>query len=108
MNGVRERVVAEQPIGGVGVGQVDALETESRAPGKPRRTRFLQRDVVVGVEVVDAEHRHAGIEELFGRVHADETGAAGDEHGPLRRRSSRVAHHDCGSTARVRATSRIS
>jgi hypothetical protein len=30
--------------------------------GKPRRARFLERDVVIAIEVVDAEDRHAGIE----------------------------------------------
>ena len=80
MNDVRERVVAEEPVRRLGIGEVDALEPEAWALGQPREARFLQRDVVVRIEIVDTQHGHPGVEELCRRVHADETGAAGDEH----------------------------
>ena len=80
MNHVRERVVTEELVRRLRIGEVDALEPKALAPGQPGEARFLQRDVVVRIEIVDTQHGYPGLEESCRRVHADETGATGDEH----------------------------
>src|SRR5215471_1291819 len=93
INCVRERVIAEQALGCLRVCEVDAFETKARTSYEARDARLLERDVVIRIEVVDAKHRHTRVEELRSGVHADEAGAAGDEHA-----ANRGAGH-CGSTA---------
>ena len=80
MHDAREAPIAEQPRGRVRIGQVELLEREPVPAGKLREARLLEGDVVVGVEVVDADHRVAAREQRRGRVHPDETGRAGDQH----------------------------
>ena len=55
-------------------------ERESRPPGQRREPGFLQRDVVVGIEVVDTHDRRAAREQRLRRGHADESRHAGHEH----------------------------
>ena len=64
--------------------EVDAREAEARITGEAREPSFLQRDVVVGIEVVDTRHRDSVGEQSRGDVHPDEAGGAGDQHVPLR------------------------
>src|SRR5436189_167644 len=52
----------EQGLHRRGIGDVDSLELKVLA-GQARQTRLLQRRIVVGVEVVDAEHLVAAVEE---------------------------------------------
>ena len=47
--------------------------------GQLGQTRFFQRRIVVGVEVVDAEHLVTAVEETPRNVVADEAGRAADE-----------------------------
>ena len=69
----------------IGVGEVHSREPETRVRDKAREPRFLQRDIVVGVEVVDAGHASALREERERGVHADESRAAGHEDGRVGR-----------------------
>ena len=46
---------------------------------EPRQPRVLQLDVVVVVEVVEADHLVAARQQALRDVHADEAGGAGDE-----------------------------
>ena len=59
-----------------------ARETESRVGHEPREPRFLERDVVIRVQVVRARDLDAVVEQPCGDVHADEAGRARDEHLP--------------------------
>ena len=43
------------------------------------KARVLKRYVVIVVEVVDTHHGHALLQQSLGAVHADKTGAAGDQ-----------------------------
>ncbi len=58
------------------VGDVDLPEGEAVSGEKPVEPGLLQRRVVIGREIVEAEHRRPGIEQRFGDVKADETGGA--------------------------------
>ena len=51
-------------------------------PGRERESRearFLQLDVVIVVQIVDADDRIAPSEQRFGDVGSDESGRSGDE-----------------------------
>ena len=54
MDDAREAAVREQLRRRARVGQVEAFEPESRQPFEARDARLLQRDVVIGIEIVDA------------------------------------------------------
>jgi hypothetical protein len=80
-----ETVAREQVGHGRAVGQVDALEAELRAALEPRQPLALEPDVVVVVEVVDADHAVAARQQALRDAGADEAGDAGDEevHGKI-------------------------
>src|SRR4249920_1500784 len=63
MHDVRETLVAKQLSGGRGISEIDALKREARLTGQVRQPGFLQRDVVVGIEVVDAYDRCSASEQ---------------------------------------------
>ena len=52
---------------------------ELRKLGEPR---LLQRDVVVGVEVVQSDNLSSGCEQAFGDEEADEAGRSRNQDGP--------------------------
>ena len=62
------------------VGDVQPLKAEIRVRQQARQPRFLQRRVVVGVEVVDADHGVAARQQAGAGVHSDESGSASDKH----------------------------
>ncbi|BAS81319.1 Os02g0791450, partial [Oryza sativa Japonica Group] len=57
-----------------------ALDDEHPVRGEQRPARLLERGVVVGVEVVDADDAVAALAEREGAVRADEPGGARHEH----------------------------
>ena len=61
------------------VGDVEPLEREARLRPQARQARFLQRRLVIGIEVVDAHDRVAARQQPLGDVHSDEAGGAGDQ-----------------------------
>jgi len=71
-----ERMPLEQFRGGLAVGKVSLLELEARVFAKSFEAGLFQADVVVGVDVVDAEYAVAVSEESFREVEADEAGGA--------------------------------
>ena len=74
------------------VGDVEALEGEVRMRAQAFEPRFLQRHVVVIVEVVDSDHAVAAIEETARRVVPDETRRAGEK-------DHRIVHCACAGRA---------
>ena len=84
--------------------EIDAVEAEPFAP-RPRRNRrqpvMLQLHVVVFVDIVDADHGFAALQQSPGHVHADEAGTTCHENRHDRARSNRatgVALHGIGRT----------
>ncbi len=75
-----EARVGEQPRDAVGVGDVELLEAEAGQRLELRQPVALQADVVVVVQVVDADDVVAAREQRLRGEEADEPGAAGDQH----------------------------
>ncbi len=63
----------------IAVGDVEAQEGKARPAFEPRQPRFLQRDLVIVVQVVDADHGLTAAEESFGDVVAYKACHAGDQ-----------------------------
>src|SRR5690606_41731390 len=70
------------------VGEVDAVERERRVAPQPLEPRLLEPDVVVVVEVVDADDRVAALQQALGQVVADEPRGSRDQHGARAGRAS--------------------
>jgi hypothetical protein len=87
MDDVRAAGVQKEPGRCRRIREIRALETETRMPGQARETRLLQCDLVIRIEAVDADDRDPLRQETLGRVHPDETSAAGDEDVHAARRS---------------------
>ena len=66
----------EQILHGGLVREIDVREFEPVAPFQLRQARALQRDVVIVVEIVEADHMIAPVEQHLGGVEADEPGRA--------------------------------
>ena len=81
MDHLPERAVRKKTRGRVGIGQVHANEPEGRMAGELREPRFLQADVVIGIEVVDAGDAPSPREQRERRMHPDEACATRHEHG---------------------------
>ena len=62
------------------VGDVQALEAEMGMRPQARQAGLFQGGVVVGVEVVDADHGIAARQQAFAGVHSDKSGSAGNKH----------------------------
>ena len=62
------------------IGIVDCFVLKPVATNQSGKARSLQRDIVVVVQIVDADNRVAAREQLRRDVRADESGASGDEH----------------------------
>ena len=73
------RVVPEQSPHGVGVAEVAAHELERPVPLQTPQTGLLEGDVVVRVQVVEAEDGIAPVEQTLRCGGADEARGAGDE-----------------------------
>ena len=61
------------------VGDVHLDEAKIALPRQAGQAGVLEANVVIVVEVVDADHRVTTAQEGQRRVHADETGGAGEE-----------------------------
>ena len=61
------------------------VERKPAPPLQPRQPGLLQADVVVGIEVVQAQHALAAAQQGLGDMVADEPGGAGqqDGHAPI-------------------------
>ncbi len=60
------------------VGEVGLDEMEAVAGLEPREPGFLQRHVVIGIEIIEPDHLIAPLEQANCRVIADEAGGAGE------------------------------
>ena len=61
------------------IGEIELDEAERRLLLEQREAALLQPDVVVVVEIVEADDFVAALEQLACRVKADEAGRTGDE-----------------------------
>ena len=84
--------VGKQRAQAVVVGDVELGEGEPLVLGRLCEPGPLEAHVIVGVEIVEAVHRHAGREQARGQVKADEACGTGDEY-PLRL-GGRLSHVD--------------
>ena len=73
--------LAHQGGEGLRVGDVHPHHFEGGMGGEPRRARRLQADLVVVVEVVDADHGLAALQQTLGHKTADEAGRARNDNG---------------------------
>ena len=64
---------------GRGIGNIDPGETEIAVGRETLEARPLERGVVIVIEVVDADHLVAALEQQAGDVQADEAGGTGDQ-----------------------------
>ena len=75
------RVGREGGLHRIAVGDIELREGKALDGLQRRAPRLLERRVVVGIEVVEAEHPLAAGEQGLGDVRADEAGCAGDDDG---------------------------
>lgn len=61
------------------IGQIQLDKAEVGVALQLRQPCLFERNIVVAVEVVDADHGQAPLQQAQGAVHADKTGSAGDE-----------------------------
>ena len=78
---VNVRVCSQRLVHGLSLGDVELEKGEGRVALKPGKPRFLERDFVVIIQVVETDHRLASGDQGFAQVIADEPGSAGDENG---------------------------
>ena len=83
------RLRAKQLRAGVGDRQVGARKREVRVSRERSRPRLLQGDVVIRIEVVDADDVGAAFAERARDVHADEAGGTGHDNALARERGGR-------------------
>ena len=73
--------VAHQGRQGLGVGDVHSDHAKIGAGFQPGRAGGLERRIVIGVEVVDADDGFASIQQALDGVHTDEAGGPCHNHG---------------------------
>ena len=61
------------------IGDIDGVELEAGAGLQEREARLFQRDIVIGVEIVDADHLLAAVEQPQRDVKPDKPRAAGNQ-----------------------------
>ena len=76
---------------GPAVGDIDLLELEIGECLELRDPRLLETRVVIGIEVIEADHVVSVHQQPPRNVHADESGRSGDENRLLQSTSFRVA-----------------
>jgi len=69
----------KQGFHGRPVGHVHANEAKAGLTGQLRQTRFLEFDIVVVVEIVDADHFIPPCKQTLRGMHTNKPGAAGDQ-----------------------------
>ena len=79
MDDTLKRVLGEQPRHGFAVGDIQLDERKAVTPAELGQSGPLQVRIVIGVEIIDADHFIAAVKQLPGDVIADETGSARDE-----------------------------
>ena len=65
---------------GAAIGDVEAQRCKIRLAGEFGQPRFLERDIVIIIEIIDADHALAPPEKCCAYVIADEAGRAGDKY----------------------------
>jgi hypothetical protein len=91
----------EQLRHGHPVADIDARELEPRSGVQAVEARLLQREVIVGAQVVASQDPLAPFQQALGDVVADEPGRAGDEGGLTRHgRGSKTSSVVIAITAR--------
>jgi hypothetical protein len=96
----------QQPRHGVGVGQVQLVEGEGarrRIAGQRHQPRPLQRRIVVGIEVVEPDHRLAARQQGAAEMRADEAGRAGHQDMAHAQRRPGAGRTDIGRILRFAA-----
>ena len=68
---------------------VHPRHAEVRIGRQPRRPQVLQRDVVIGVEVINPDHGLAALKQPLGDEEADEARGPGDDDGHVAFRDMR-------------------
>ena len=71
----------DERVHGGDVGDVDTLEYETHLAFEKADARLLQGDVVIGIQIVEADHGFAAVEQRAGDMEADESGGPGHEDG---------------------------
>ena len=71
--------MGKQLVHGVTVSNVGLCKKKVRVSLQPRQTGLFEGYVVIAVEVIHTDDMLALGQKTLGAVHADETGAAGDE-----------------------------
>ncbi len=82
--------LAEQLRRRARIRQVHSLETKARLVHERRKPGFLQRDIVIGVEIVYADDGGAACQQRPCRGHADEASGTRDERTRRQRRLASV------------------
>ena len=79
MHDMRKPVHREQRRHGAAIGNVDLLEAEAWKSPQHGEAGVLEARIVVGVEIVEADHVMSVLQQAARDMHADEPGRAGDE-----------------------------
>src|SRR5688572_5006348 len=80
MDDALERLPGEHRFNRLPVGEIGLDEAEAVPALEARKPRLFQRDIVIGAEIVEADHLIAAIEEPGRGVKTDEAGGAGDKY----------------------------
>ena len=99
MHHMGEPTFRKQRRHAVAVLEVELMEAERIVAGEFGEARLLEGGVVIGVEVVDADHGAPARREALGDVETDEPGGAGDQDRLSRHRSP--SHWTCQKRART-------
>jgi hypothetical protein len=72
-------VDSEQRRHRAAIGNVDLFEAEARKSPESGKAGVLEPRIVVGVQIVEADHVMSALQQPPRDMHADEPGRAGDE-----------------------------
>ena len=72
--------------GCLAVGEVEHREAHMAGFGELGAAGFLQRRIVVGIHVVDADNVPSFAQQPPGNMESDKSGGTGDENGPISHR----------------------
>ena len=69
----------EQPLHARAIGKVELVEGKAGRALELAEARLLQFNVVVGIEIIDADYHIAPVEQRLSSMVTDESGGAGDQ-----------------------------
>src|SRR5262245_42702072 len=89
VNNARKPVLLKQACHAIAIGKVKFDEAKPVGFCELSSARFLQRGIIIGIHVIDADHIAAVAQKTARDVKADKSGGAGHEYGAISHRLRR-------------------